>query len=647
MAKTIHLRRLLSLAVLLCLGLAGLGARLVVLQVIRHEKFKKIAEWNTQSYLLREPRRGDILDVNGNPLATSVPVKKVFANPRFIGGRYPEVARALAPLLSYNEGELARRLRPMIVRTNEQGKPVTNAVVNLKRKVSLEQWQQITQALAGISFSAPATSSRAQKLAERAFRQRAIYPLDDQQRIYPSERLAAHVLGFVQEDERETNNIIINDVEGRDGIEASFNRMLCGVRGWRVTEADNRRREIVVYREQEVEPRPGLNVVLTLDMIVQHIVESELAEAVKEHTPLSASALVVRPRTGEILAMATLPNYDPNQPNKAEQSEMRNRVIADTAEPGSTFKIVVVSGALNENVVTLSDTFDCEQGHWQFMGKPLRDDHGGHGPLTVEQIIAKSSNIGSAKIAIYKLGEQKLYDYIKAFGFGTKTGITLGGEAFGRVNNFTQADKLMISRVPMGQSVSVTHLQMVMAMCAIANDGKLMWPMLVNRLQDQNGSIFMQYHPRSVRQVISESAAKQIVQALKLVATKEGTAVKAALERYTVAGKTGTAQKVIDRVYAPGKYTTSFIGFFPADDPELCISVVLDEPKNGHYGGLIAAPVFRAIAEQVASYLKIHPDRLESGAETLAKGATTERLSTAALSRIDAVPARTDVNERQ
>ncbi len=192
----------------------------------------------------------------------------------------------------------------------------------------------------------------------------------------------------------------------------------------------------------------------------------------------------------------------------------------------------------------------------------------------------------------------------------------------------------MISRVPMGHSVDVTHLQMMMAMCAIANGGKLMWPMLVNRLQDQNGSTFAQYHPRVVRQVITEATAKQMVAALKLVATKEGTAAKAAMEHYIVAGKTGTAEKVINRVYAKDKYITSFLGFFPADDPEVCISVVFDDPKNGHMGGQIAAPVFRAIAEQVASYLKIRPDRQEFSPESTAKGTGNERISTAALDHL-------------
>ena len=261
MLKGKHLRRLLSLAILLGVVLSGLGARLVVLQVFRHEKLKKIAEWNTQSYVLREPRRGDILDVNGNPLATSVPVKKVFANPRFIGERYAEVAHVLAPLLSYNEAELAQRLRPVVVRTNDHGLLVTNAWVNLKRKLSVDQWLQISQAMAGLTFEGEEKKlTRAERGFYRVLHQRAIFPVDDQQRLYPSTNLAAHVVGFVQERDHETNDVTATEIVGRDGIEAAFNSKLSGVRGWRLTEADNKRQEIVMYRGQEVEARPGLNV---------------------------------------------------------------------------------------------------------------------------------------------------------------------------------------------------------------------------------------------------------------------------------------------------------------------------------------------------------------------------------------------------
>ncbi len=635
MIKPTHLRRLLALAVLLGLALSALGYRLVVLQVFQHEKYRQIAGRNTQRVFLREPRRGDILDARGNPLATSIPVKRVGADPRYVGRHAAEVAHVLAPLIQWDETALARRLQP-VLRTNQAGLLVTNPPVNLRRKVTVEQWQQITQAMAELTFGVDEkTLPKSQKNYYRLLRQHAVFAVDDQQRIYPGHHLAAHVVGFAQEQESEFNNTSVNEVTGKDGIEAWCDSRLRGVRGWRVTETDRRKREIVVNREQEVEARSGLNVVLTIDMVIQSIVETELAEAMKKHTPISASAMVVRPRTGEILAMATLPNYDPNRPGDFPEGHWRNRIITDRVEPGSTFKIVVVSAALNEDLITLNDQFDCERGNWRYMGRDLHDHGGGYGVISVENIITKSSNIGSAKIAVYKLGPQKLYDYIRAFGFGEKTGIPLGGETAGRVIPLADwsKDKLLISRIPMGHAVGVTHLQMMMATCAVANDGRLMRPMLVSRLQDQTGAVFKQFQPQEVRQVVSERAARHLVTALKTVVTKDGTAPKAALEHYTVAGKTGTAQKPTATGYLDGQYISSFIGFFPADAPEVCISVMLDAPdlKKGYYGGQTAAPFFKNIAEQVANYLKLRPDREEPPVDKLAIPVRAERLNTAAV----------------
>jgi len=331
-----QLRRLLVLAILLGGIFAALGYRLVVLQILQHDKYRLIAGRNTQRVFLREPRRGDILDVHGNPLATSLPVKRVCADPRYVGSHAVEIARTIAPLLQLPEADLARRLQP-IVHTNQAGLLVTNSQVNLKRKVSVEQWQQITQAMGALAFAVEEKQmSKSEKNSCRLLRQHAIFAVDDQQRVYPSRNLAAHVVGFARSEETEFNNTVVNEITGVDGIEAWCNTKLSGVRGWRVTETDRRKREIVAGREQEVEARPGLNAVLTLDLLIQDIVEKELAEAMKKHSPTSVSALVVRPRTGEILAMATLPNYDPNQPGVAPEDHRRNRVITDRIEPGST-----------------------------------------------------------------------------------------------------------------------------------------------------------------------------------------------------------------------------------------------------------------------------------------------------------------------
>jgi cell division protein FtsI/penicillin-binding protein 2 len=305
--------------------------------------------------------------------------------------------------------------------------------------------------------------------------------------------------------------------------------------------------------------------------------------------------------------MATLPTYDPNRAGSVTEDVRRNRNISDIAEPGSTFKVVVISAALNEGVVRLTDSFDCEHRHFYYAGRTLHD-HESYGPLTVQEIITKSSNIGAAKVGI-KLGEERLYDYICRFGFGSATGIPLPGEVSAQrwVPPVKKWSKVSIAQIPMGQGVSVTRLQMTLALCAIANQGWLMRPMLVDRLEDSDHHVVAKYSPQRVRQVIGEPAAKMMVQALKTVVSPEGTAAKAALEHYTVAGKTGTANKVENGHYVD-KYFSSFIGFFPADNPEVCISISFDEPKQGHFGGQIAAPVFKQVAEAIANYLNIRPE---------------------------------------
>jgi cell division protein FtsI (penicillin-binding protein 3) len=305
--------------------------------------------------------------------------------------------------------------------------------------------------------------------------------------------------------------------------------------------------------------------------------------------------------------MATLPSFNPNNLDGTLPEWRRNRAITDLAEPGSTFKIVVVSAALNEGLVGLEEEFDCENGVFTFAGRPLRDT-GRHGVLTVEQIIKVSSNIGAAKIGI-RLGQHRLHEYIRNFGFGSKTGIPLVGEVVGIVRPVDRWTKLSISRIPMGHEVATTPLQMVMAMSAVANGGRLMRPMLVDRLTDQDGQVVFQNYPYQVRQVISERAATEMTRALKSVVSTNGTGRRALLDHYSVAGKTGTAQKIgADGKYRRDKHFSSFIGFFPADDPELCLGVFMDEPKRGYYGGEAVAPVFKSIATRSAKYLAIPPE---------------------------------------
>jgi cell division protein FtsI/penicillin-binding protein 2 len=607
MTKRLQLKRVLLLLVLLGLSFAGLGYRLVDLQVLRHDELAALAHLNTQREFWRAPRRGNILDAHGNLLATSIFVKTVCADPTLIGNQQAVVARALAPLLQMSESELCKKLL-LRIRQNEKGETVTNHYVVLQHKVTDETWQKIQLTMNRLSFGVDETKfPENQRAFFRTLRQGAIFtePVDDQLRVYPNASLAAHVLGFVGTDEMQINGRQVSQPSGRDGIEMVMNSALGGVAGWRVTETDRQHHELAALRDEDVQPRNGLNAVLTIDAVIQHILETTLADAMQKHTPISITGIIMRPRTGEILAMATLPNFDPNNPGVSPADARRNRIISDVMEPGSTFKVVTVAGALNDGVVQLGDTFDCEEGHFAYAGRVLHD-HEPFGILSTKSIITKSSNIGAAKIGI-RLGQGRLYDYVCDFGFSQRTGIPLPGEVGGILHPVKDWSKVSIAQIPMGQGVAVTRLQMIMAMGALANNGWLMRPMLVSRLENRDGDVVQQFAPQRVRQVISGATDKLMVEALKTVVSPDGTAPGAAMKDYTVAGKTGTAQKVENGAYAEHKFFSSFIGFFPADDPQLCISIVMDEPKEGYYGGQVCGPVFREVAERCASYLSIPP----------------------------------------
>lgn len=611
MAKRIQYQRLVWLGLLLCLAFAGLGYRLVDLQVLRHEELSAKAQENTQHEYVLEPRRGDILDVKGNLLATSVFLKQVCADPSLLGTNQVEVAHLLAPLLQTNENRLVQLLLP-VLRRSTNGIALTNRYVCLAKRVPLETWSKIQAGMNLLDFGVDEKKClKAQRVFYQTLRQKAIFAEDEQIRTYPNQSMAAHVLGYTAVEEHEVDHRVLHEIVGRNGIELSFNDKLAGSRGWRLTETDRSHREVVTLREQDVEPEDGLNVVLTIDSVIQHIVETALAEGMEKNSPISISGIVIRPRTGEILAMANLPTYDPNEFSHFPMENLMNRSISEVFEPGSTFKIVVVSAALNEGLIRLTDTFDCEHGLWVYAGRKLRD-HERYGILSAEQIITKSSNIGAAKIGL-KLGEDRLYQYIRDYGFGQKTGLPLLGEVRGIVHPVKAWTKVSIAQIPMGQGLAVTRLQMAMAMCALANHGRLMQPMLVDHLEDRDHSVIVQYYPPKGRQVVSETACKSMVEALKTVVSPEGTAPKAVLDHYKVAGKTGTAQKAENGFYV-NKFFSSFIGFFPADDPQLCVSVTLDEPKQGHYGGAVAGPIFKQIALAAANYLNIRPDDAEPAA---------------------------------
>ena len=589
---------------LITAGYVGLGVRLVDIQVLQHDKHAAHALDNTRRKVIQASRRGDILDIRGTVLATSRIAKTVCADPSLMGTHQQLVARAIAPFLGRSETDLAKRMQRRLY-TDTEGRQREDKHVVLKRKVLLEDWRGITNALAHIEFGVDVKSLPRKERLKYYNVRRSVFceRIDSQLRVYPSGNLAAHVTGFVGVRDPEGSSVPMVGLEGKHGVEIMLDSELEGVRGWRETETDRSRREVVAFREYNVKPRDGMNVVLTIDANVQYIVEKGLEALCAKHTPASACIVVVNPQTGAILALANRPTFDPNKPGDSSAANRRNRVITDVFEPGSTFKIVAVSGALNERVVRLHDRFHCENGRLYFAGKVLRDHHA-YGELSVREIITKSSNIGTAKVAM-KLGASRLHKYISELGFGQRSGVPLPGEVRGILHPVRNWSKLSISRIPMGHEIAATPLQLVMAMSAMANGGNLMRPLLVDRLLDRDGNVVMQYKPTVVRKVIHDETAQQMVKTLITVVSAEGTARQAWLENYTVAGKTGTAQKPSKtrRGYEPDKYFSSFIGFLPAENPKLCIGVFVDEPHNGHYGGVVAGPTFKVIAEKSANYL--------------------------------------------
>jgi len=385
---------------------------------------------------------------------------------------------------------------------------------------------------------------------------------------------------------------------------------LHGEDGYRFIEHNRAGKEIVPYRGQERAPRDGYQVHLTVDLGLQNIVENEIDAAMAQYSPQKATIILMRPQTGEILAMANRPNFDLNLRSEARPEQMKNRAIIDMMEPGSTFKIVAAAAALNERKVRPDSSIFCENGLWSFGGAALHD-HRAFSNLSVREILIKSSNIGAAKLAL-TVGDQKFYEYIRRFGFGERTGIELPGEINGLIRPPKSWSKISITRIPMGQEVGVTPLQMTVAMATIANGGKLIMPRIVKSITTSDGKSLSSLSPVVLRQVIAPETAKEISEALRGVVSDRGTAAAAAVPGFTIAGKTGTAQKVDPRGgYEQGKYVVSFAGFLPAEHPEFVGLVVLDDAHTSkpelNYGGLVAGPIFSRVAEKAARYLDLEP----------------------------------------
>jgi cell division protein FtsI/penicillin-binding protein 2 len=560
MTRFTHTQRAMMVVTFMSLVGTAWAVRLFQLQVIDSARLSAEAAANRDQVVHRQGRRGEIRDCNGNLLANSQSVRVVAVDPSITISNAPAIALKLAPLLHMDAAALQAKLA------------APGKYIRLKTKVDEDTVARIKELkIKGVQFE------------------------DQLLRTYPDGTLASHVLGFVD-----------NDHRGVQGIEYSMNQYLEGLAGYDVIERDRKGHEIRALRDEEINPHDGYNVVLTIDQVIQNIAETELQKAMDEQHPQTGVIIVSRPKTGEILAMSSRPTFDPNNPAGSPVEGRRNRCIGDMEEPGSTFKIVVCSGALNDGLVTLNDRFDCENGAWLYAGRILHDSHP-YGNLSVKEILYHSSNIGAAKIAVTKLGPARLYGYICNYGFGRRTGIDLPGEASGISHPLNRWNPLSISRIPMGHEISATPIQMMMAMNAIANGGHLMKPMIVKSVVDENNVPVATWKPQQVGQPVSMRASILMAEALRMVVSSEGTAPKAAVAGYDVAGKTGTAQKLENGQYVR-KYYASFIGYLPASDPEISILVSLDDPAGGaYYGGSVSGPVFRGVAEKVTQYLAIPP----------------------------------------
>lgn len=528
-----------------------------------HNDFLQVKAKNMHEIELElKPTRGDICDRNGNLLAISVPMPSVYADPSQVE-EPEETAQQLARLLDIEESFIYSRI------TKEK------RFVWLERKVTLEKKEEVAALdLPGIGF------------------------IEEPTRFYPKGNMAAHLLGFVDLDNK-----------GLEGVEAVCDSYLAGKSGKRLTEKDASGREVLSWRNKEIAPIQGYRVVLTIDEVIQDIVEEELDKACEKYNPQAAMSIVLDPQTGEILALANRPTYNPNEYSEAEADERRNRILTDTFEAGSVFKIFAAGAALNEGIYDLDDTVFCENGVFRVPGGLLRDSHA-YDTLTFQQVVEKSSNIGMAKVGM-KLGKEKLYEYLIDFGFGEKTGIMLPGEVTGVLRVPARWSRMSITRIPMGHEVSTTVLQLAIATAAVANGGKLMKPIIVKRIEDVQGRTVKRFSPQLVREVLSPEAIDELKIALMGVVGPEGTARRASLKDFQVAGKTGTAQKLDpDGTYSHKYFVASFSGFVPVQEPRMVILTVFDAPRPLYYGGTVAAPVFKNIAEKTLTYLNVEPENI-------------------------------------
>lgn len=565
--------RIFTVLLIFLLAFITILARALQLQVIERDKLQALAERQHVKTITIPPRRGVIYDRNLKELAISMEVDSVYAR----AGKIKDprrVASRLASLLSMDRRQLEDKLR-------------RKSFVWLKRGIDLSGRIDID----------------------------GIGTLKEWKRFYPNPPLASHLIGFAGVDSK-----------GLEGVEFAYDTYIEGSPVVFTEERDGLGGEIVL-RALDEGHSSGMDVVLTIDKTIQYIVEKGLRKAVDSTKAKGGIAIVMDPRTGEILAMATLPSFDPNNFSRYEPSLWRNRVIADAFEPGSIFKVFLLSAVMEEGLFGPYDQFYCEDGAYRVADRTFHDIKR-FGWLTLVQIIKYSSNIGAAKVG-EGLGKRRFYRYIKEFGFGAKTGIDLPGETTGSIPRPADWSQVSIDTISFGQGLSVTGLQLVTAMSSVANGGYLMRPFVVKRVLDKDGTVVKRIDPEVVRRVISQETARKVTSLLKEVTGEGGTGVKAAIEGFEVAGKTSTAQKpdLLTGGYKDGKYISSFLGFVPAEDPQITMLVSLDEPEGEFYGGAIAAPVFKEIASQVLPYLGVFPGGIDKPQSAYVARADVESLA--------------------
>ena len=551
---------------------------LIAYQIIRltvqnHDVLVEFAKRQHNLVIEIAPERGAILDRNLKEFATNLKVPSIYAIPRLIPTREREaLCNKLSGILDLKRPFLKERL----------GRD--KAFVWLKRRTSVREADAIRKLKSpnlGITY--------------------------EPKRFYPHAEMLSNVIGFC--------NV---DSIGQEGLELLYNQKLVGRTGYRYTKRDALGREVMALEEKLIPAVNGARLILTLDQYIQYLTEQALDDAFKKHHAESAIAVVMNPKTGEILAMASRPTFNPNRIDKSEIAHRRNRSITDIFEPGSVFKIVTATAALNEGKVALDDAFDCESGEWH--ARPSRVIHDVHpyGRLSFSEVLIKSSNIGTVKIAM-KLGEEPLYRYIKKFGFGDKTGIDFPGEVSGILRSPDKWSKFSITSIPFGQEVAATAIQMIRVIAVIANGGRVVRPYLLKEIQDADGVTILRNDPVVSEPIIRSETAAAMNTILERVIT-EGTGDRAKIDGVRVAGKTGTSQKLDPNGgYSHRHFVGSFIGYAPAEDPVLAMIVSINDPRPYYYGGTVAAPVFKEVIERSLIYLGYVPKRAKESEASLKK----------------------------